>query len=216
MSSRRLPPALIAISPGDLAGEATGERGRSAAFLRALEKTCARGLSGLMLREPSLNDRAFLELARAAREILGDERWLAIHDRAHLVSAARADALHLGFQSLAPAVARTIVAPEIAIGFSAHAGDDTETWRASDYIVFGPVLDTPSKHGLKSPVGFEGLAAAVHESRVPVWAIGGLKPEHVPHVRASGARGLAVLSGIFGARDPSRACSEYLREWKHQ
>jgi thiamine-phosphate pyrophosphorylase len=211
MSARKLPPPLVAISPGDLGQNAAAAEKRCKAFARSLEKCRDAGLSALMLREPLLADRALLELALRARDVLGSDRWLCIHDRAHLVSAARADALHLGFQSLAPAAARTIVESDVAIGFSAHAGDELEAWRASDYILFGPVLYTPSKRGLKSPVGFEGLAAAVHEGRVPVWAIGGLKPEHAAEVRASGAHGVAVLSGIFGALDPAAACAEYVR-----
>lgn len=224
MSARRLPPALVALSPGDLvcrSGEkldfdsegslASAAERRYAGFLRALELTRESGLSGLLLRESALTDREFLALAQAARKILGEDGWLGIHDRGHLVLAARADALHVGFRSLAPAVARTILDPSVAIGFSAHAGDDPDLWRASDYIVFGPVLETRSKRGLKAPVGFEGLTEAAAASPVPVWGIGGLRPEHVARVRAAGARGLAVLSGIFGAADAAAACREYTR-----
>jgi thiamine-phosphate pyrophosphorylase len=143
-----------------------------------------------------------IRIATAARERLPRDGWLGIHDRAHLVPATRADAVHLGFRSLTPEVARAIVADEIAIGFSAHADDDAETWTAADYLVFGPVLDTSSKRGWKDPVGFDGLARAVARAACPVWALGGLKPEHAGSALTAGARGIAVQSGIFGA-DPS-------------
>jgi thiamine-phosphate diphosphorylase len=213
MSEPRLPPPLIALSPGDLDGEGAVAEQRRTQFLRQLARARDAGLGALLVREPRMSDRALLDLARRAREILGESNWLGLHDRAHLVPAARADALHLGFRSLAPAIARTIVAPEIAIGFSAHAGDDVALWRASDYIVFGPVLDTASKRGIREPVGFDALAGAVRASSSPVWAIGGVKPEHLAEVRASEARGVAVLSGIFGSADPSAACAEYLNAW---
>jgi thiamine-phosphate diphosphorylase len=209
MSAPRLPPALIAISPGDLAGDGAVAQRRRSSFLRSLERARERGLRALLVRESELSDRALLELARETRRILGEEGWLAVHDRGHLVQATRADALHLGFRSLTPDVARAIVASGVALGFSGHAGDDVALWRSSDYVFFGPILETPSKRGLKTPVGFDGLERAVRESPVPVWALGGLKPEHAGRVRASGARGLAVLSGIFAAGDPAAAFEAY-------
>jgi thiamine-phosphate diphosphorylase len=230
VSAVKLPPALVAVSPGDLGLDGAIDPRRRAAFLATLEKCCRAGLRALLVREPALLDRALLELARDVRTIVdgnsrGHDRsleqhasreregWLGLHDRVHLAAAAQADAVHLGHRSLEPAIARTILDPSIAIGFSAHEGDDLAHWRASDYVFFGPVLDTASKRGLKTPVGFAGLAAAVRASPVPVWAIGGLKPEHAAEVRASEARGVAVLSGIFVASDPAAACAEYLRAW---
>jgi len=211
MTARRLPAELVAISPGDLGGDDAAAARRAFAFLGALERCRDAGLRALLLREPAMSDRAYLELARTVRAILGPERWLGVHDRAHLVAAVRADAVHLGFRSLAPEAARTILGPEIAVGFSAHAGDDLAVWRASDYVFLGPVLDTPSKRGIKPPLGFDALATLVRESPVPAWAIGGLAPEHVVRARESGARGVAVLAGIFGAADPAAATAAYVR-----
>jgi thiamine-phosphate pyrophosphorylase len=204
MSARRLPPPLLAISPGALAHE------RDEDFTGELARAMDGGLSGLLLREPELSDRAFLDLARRARAMLRPPAYLAIHDRVHLAEACAADAVHLGFRSLPPDEARRILEPSIALGFSAHEGDDERARAASDYLFFGPVLDTPSKRGVKAAVGFDGLARAVRASSIPIWAIGGLKPEHASAVRASGARGLAVQSGIFGARDVASACRAYL------
>jgi thiamine-phosphate pyrophosphorylase len=204
MSARRLPPPLLAISPGALVHERVED------FTGELARAIEGGLSGLLLREPELSDRAFLELARCARAMLRPPAWLAIHDRVHLAAACGADAVHLGFRSLPPDEARRILEPSIALGFSAHAGDDESARAPSDYLFFGPVLDTPSKRGVKAPVGFTGLAREARTSSIPLWAIGGLKPEHVAAVRASGARGLAVQSGIFAARDVAGACRAYL------
>lgn len=197
--SPRLPPRLVALSPGDLA-----ERG-TRRFLEDLRKAVAAGVRGVLVREPPMLDGALLDLARSVRSILPPDGWLGVHDRVHLAGACGAQAVHLGFRSLSPAEARSVLADEIAIGFSAHEGDERERWHGADYLFFGPVLDTPSKRGLKSPVGFDGLAAAVEQSPVPVWAIGGLKPEHVRACLDAGCAGLAVLSGLPES-------SRYLRE----
>ena len=205
--TRRLPPPLVALSPGGLAEE--GEDGVRR-FLRALGSAADAGLSGFLLREPAMGDRSFLDLARAAREALGPSGWLGLHDRVHLAEEARADAVHLGFRSLPLAEARSILDDRFALGLSGHAGDRPEAWSGADYLLFGPVRDTPSKRGILEPTGFEGLALAVERSAAPVWAIGGLRPEDVRACLAAGCRGLAVLSGILPAEDPARAAREYL------
>src|SRR5436190_10634937 len=132
----RLPPPVLAFTPGDVTE-------RDCARLVQVVRDCiGAALRGVVLREPLLGDRAALETAVSLRRLLTDG-WLCIHDRVHIASAAGADAVHLGWRSLAPTVARGVLAPGIAIGFSAHEGDDEQAFEACDYLVFGPVRDTP-------------------------------------------------------------------------
>ena len=203
----RLPPALLALSPGDL------DETRAGAFLERLE--CAReaGLAGLILREPGMGDRALLALAREARAVLA-RGWLAIHDRAHLAGFCGADAVHLGFDSLSPYAVREWIAAEVALGFSAHAHDEPGARAGADYLLFGPVRETPSKAGRVSATGFDGLAQACAREARPIWGLGGLEPQDAPRVRAAGACGLAVLRGILAADDPARAARAYLDAWE--
>jgi thiamine-phosphate diphosphorylase len=202
--TRRLPPPLVALSPGDLAPASTRR------FLEHARKAVGTGLRAILVREPAMGDRALLDLAREVRALLPKDGWLGIHDRVHLAKACGADSVHLGFRSLAPREARKILAEEVAIGFSAHEGDDIGPWAAADYLFFGPVLDTPSKRGIRAPIGFEGLSSAVERSPVPVWAIGGLRPEHARASLVAGCAGIAVLSGLLPTRDPAGACAAYL------
>jgi thiamine-phosphate pyrophosphorylase len=205
MSARALPPRLVALSPGDLAERDVPR------FLRAVESALEAGLRGILLREPGLEDRPLLAAARALRASLPADAYFVLHDRVHLVEAAGAHAVHLGFRSLAPGVARELVADEIALGFSAHAGDAQDAWAGADYLFFGPVLDTPSKRGLQAPVGFDGLRRAVERAQLPVWAIGGLRPEHAAPALAHGAAGIAVLGGILRSADVPAALHAYAR-----
>jgi thiamine monophosphate synthase len=46
-----------------------------------------------------------------------------------------------------------------------------------------------------------------------VWALGGLAPEHAAAVRASGASGMAVLSGILPRDDVEARVGAYLANW---
>jgi len=166
---------------------------------------------GVLLREPGLGDRATLALARELAALLEPVGgWLGVHDRAHLAAAVGAAAVHLGFRSLPVAAAREVVGEKVALGISTHAGDGPALWEGADYRFFGPVFETPSKHGLLVPTGIEGLEEACSDSELPVWALGGLAPEHARAVRAAGAAGCASLGGILAQPDPARAVETWL------
>jgi thiamine-phosphate pyrophosphorylase len=202
-----LPPALLALTPGTLRGP-----GDARALLRAAGEAFEAGLRGVLLREPALSDRDALELARAllamAQRFPG--AWIGVHDRVHVALAAGAHGAHLGFRSLPPSEARRSAGGALAIGYSAHAGDAPEARAGADYLLLGPVLDTPSKRGRKEPLGFAGLADEVRRAEQPAWAIGGLQPEHAADVLASGARGLAALSGLLAAPAPGERAALYV------
>ena len=200
-SVRAIPPRLLALTPGDLDDD------RCAPFLGRVSRASEAGLEGVLLREPGLGDRATLELARAVAERVA---WLGLHDRAHLAAAAGARAVHLGFRSLRPLEVRAWLADEVAIGLSTHAADDPATWAGADYLFHGPVFATPSKAGLLEPIGCAGLERGVRAARAPVWALGGLRPEHAAAVLATGARGICARAGILGQRDPAAAVSAWL------
>lgn len=202
-----LPPPLVVLSPGDLDASRPERLTR---LLAAASRARAAGLAGLLLREPGLDDRAFLELARRLRALFAPPAWLGLHDRAHLAAALEADAVHLGFRSLAPAVLRTWLDPRVALGLSTHAGDDPRSWAAADYLFHGPVYDTPSKRGLVEPIGLDGLVRAKGLSAQPLWALGGITPERVRDVLATGVRGVAVRSALWDAQDAGRATARFL------
>ncbi len=204
-----MPPALVALTPGDL------DERSARAWLIGVEALFAAGWRGLVLREFRLADRAYLELARALRSAWprASGGWLCVHDRAHLAAAIEADSIQLGRASLAPGLVRPWLDARCAIGLSTHAEDPSERWTDADWIVHGPVQRT-NKPNARAPVGWDGLKRAVERSRAPVWALGGLAPEHVAQARACGAAGVAVWSGVFGRPDPIAAAKAYLAGWQ--
>ncbi|HVS10323.1 MAG TPA: thiamine phosphate synthase [Planctomycetota bacterium] len=199
------PPRLVALSPGTLGP------GEAHAFTRDAGRAVERGLRGILLREPALGDREYLALAMDLRALLAPHRdaWLGLHDRPHLATAVGAQAVHLGWRSLAPREIRPWLDESVSIGLSTHAGDDPHTWQDADYLLHGPVFAV-DKPFAREPVGFEGLRMATARSTVAVWALGGLKPEHARDVLAAGAAGVATLSGIFGAEDAAAATGPWL------
>ncbi|MEK7384887.1 MAG: thiamine phosphate synthase, partial [candidate division NC10 bacterium] len=80
----------------------------------------------------------------------------------------------------------------------------------ADWVVFGPVYDTPSKRGFGPPQGLDKLARVATAMKIPVIAIGGITPERVREVRRAGAWGVAVISAILTADSPAEATRCFL------
>jgi thiamine-phosphate pyrophosphorylase len=76
--------------------------------------------------------------------------------------------------------------------------------------VFGPVYFTPSKASYGSPQGLEALQIIVEKISLPVYAIGGIKPENIESVRRIGVRGVALISAIISADKPKEATQSIL------
>jgi thiamine-phosphate pyrophosphorylase len=105
---------------------------------------------------------------------------------------------------MAPADARAALGPRAWLGVSCH--DPSGLRRAADggadYATLSPVFDSPNKG---PALGIERFAAFARAAPLPVFALGGVQARHAEQLRAAGARGLAVISAVFGAADPAAA-----------
>lgn len=59
--------------------------------------------------------------------------------------------------------------------------------------------------------GLDGLRGIVRSVSIPVYAIGGITLESIPAIKAAGAWGAAVISGILAAKDLLRWLGHLLR-----
>ncbi len=66
----------------------------------------------------------------------------------------------------------------------------------ADFAVLSPVLPTDTHSGARA-LGWEGFAAAVKDSPLPVYALGGMRPEYLETAQRHGAHGIALRSGIW-------------------
>lgn len=204
----RLPGSLVVMTPGTVRG-GRGFHQIAAALERAVDAAARGGVRSLVLREPFLEDGATLALgARLAAALIGaaegESTWFGIHDRVHLALRLSANGVHLGGKSLTPPEARQVLgASPIAIGVSTHAGDDLGDSAGADYVFHSPVYAPTSKReGGGAPMGPEGLNLAAAQSRVPVWALGGINEERMasllPHQNLHGA---ALIGALWGTSD---------------
>ncbi len=182
----------------------------SAALLAAIEG----GVRAIQLREKDLPVREYLELAMEVRSLtLRHGVRLFINDRVDVALVVGADGVHLGQAGMPPEAVRKIIPSEMLIGVSTHSlREAREAERGgADFITFGPLFSTPSKVKYGPPVGLDALKEVTREVNIPVFGIGGIKKENIMEVMASGAEGIALISGILAADDIKKESEEYVR-----
>ena len=218
---RRVPSGLIALTPGTLERTSASVHVMLEVMERAAAAAIEGGVRAIVVREPSLVDGAFLELAQRVRARLDvaapDEGWLAVHDRLHLAEPAGADAVHLGGKSLPLAAARSVVGPRLAIGVSSHAGDSVD-YAEADVHFHAPAFEPTSKplYG-RDVLGWDGLERFAAAARRPVFALGGITldrlQERALDPAVSSLAGVALIGALWGTdQTPIRDGARSLRD----
>jgi len=115
--------------------------------------------------------------------------------------------VQLGMRSLPVDAARALLPAASVVGYSAHAAREAAS-AGADFIVFGTVFDSPSHPG-QAAAGIAALADTAAMANVPVVAIGGITADRVAAALQAGAYGVAVLSGVWAAREPVASALDY-------
>lgn len=192
-------PHLYLISPGP--GESNLDK-----YLSRLEDCIKSGAQLLQLRcqeetyhrNPALVTQV-LSICRTydARLLLNSTPATAVHFNAHGVHLNSARLLQLSHRPLDK---------NFLVSASCH--NCSELMHACrigvDFIVLSPVQDTTS-HPDAKPLGWERFSQLVESSSLPVYALGGMQPQHMQQAWNCGARGLAMLSGVWYTSNPAEA-----------
>jgi thiamine-phosphate pyrophosphorylase len=175
----------------------------------------AAGLPAVHVRE---KDLGAVDLAALCRRLRAPTRehgaLLIVNDRVDVALAVGADGVQRTHASLPIADLRAVADKRLRVGASVHGLEEARQAEAdgADWIVFGPVYDTPSKRPFGAPQGLAALAGVAGAVRVPVIAIGGITPERVADVRRAGAAGVAVITALLRAPSPADATRRFLDE----
>ncbi len=178
-----------------------------------LEEALEGGVRAVQLREKDLGGRELLELARVVKRLC--DRYgaeLFINDRVDVALAADAAGVHLAANSMSVDVARELLGPDRKIGVSTHSPEEVSAAAeaGADFVLFGPVYLTTSKIPFGDPQGPAALKAATDAASVPVFAIGGIKQDHIPEIKAHGTACIALISAISEAAEPRDAARNIL------
>ena len=179
----------------------------------AVESCLGAGLRAVQLREKDLAVRDLMSLAQRLRESTRRHgARLLVNDRADVALVVGADGVQRAGTSLPVSALRSISPPGFLIGASVHSVDEARAAEpeGADFLLFGPVYDTPSKRQYGPPQGVAALERVASAVRLPVFAVGGVTPARVAEVMRAGASGVAVIAAILGPACPADAVKAFL------
>ena len=187
---------------------------RSVSLTAAIRETLHAGVDMVQIREKDLASRDLIALVEkalsAARESgkafeegtcgLGPSEPSArasvlVNDRLDVALAAGAQGVHLGIRSMPVQVVRRIAPRAFVLGVSCHSLSEAMAAESggADYLVLGPVFETPSKLRYGPPLGLETLRKTAAQITIPVLALGGITVERVRPCLEAGASGIAGI-----------------------
>ena len=214
----RIPRKLYATASSPLAGPSSRKfvvprvyliTDRHATGDRKLSDVVAAALQGagpaasqvvVQLREKDLSARALVELARELRAVTSAAgAALFINDRVDVALAVNADGVHLPTTGLSAGQVRSLAA-DLCVAVSTHDVSEVESAARSgaDFVVFGPVFDTPSKRAYGPAKGIQALERACCCS-IPVIALGGIDNGNAETCIRMGAYGIAAIRAAIAA-----------------
>jgi thiamine-phosphate pyrophosphorylase len=175
-------------------------------LLSVVGRAVRAGACAVQLRERDLPVRDLLVLAKEFQHEMSGAK-LFINDRVDLALALDTHGVHLREGSLPTPAVRGLLGPRQLLGRSVHSLDGVASAErhGADFVVLGPIYETPSKQAYGPPLGLGVLEQAARTTRIPIFAIGGITAARAREVRGAGGFGVAVLSSILSATNVENA-----------
>lgn len=188
-------------------------------WLATVEAALQGGVNMVQLRARETSEKLLLDFACTLRRLtrLYGARLVVNRDM-ELAFRSEADGVHLpedfssvevvraafkrkaqNLSRLPPLVGRSVHSVERAVRAEAEG---------CDYLIVGTLFSTPSHPG-KQPEGLALLRAIRAVVRIPLIGIGGITPERVPLCLQAGADGIAIISAIAEAPNPTEAAHTF-------
>ena len=147
------------------------------------------GVDMIQVREKDLSTHDLFQLVCRIRDLAaGTKTRVLVNDRLDLAMAAGVDGVHLPGDGLPPDRVRPFIK---LLGVSTHSVVEAVAAEKAqaDFIVFGPIFDSPGK----TAVGLDPLRAVIAAVKIPVIAIGGITAANMREVLHVGAAGIAGI-----------------------
>ncbi|WP_091225711.1 bifunctional hydroxymethylpyrimidine kinase/phosphomethylpyrimidine kinase [Microbacterium sp. 3J1] len=200
--------------------ERTGGRG----VVETVRQAVDGGVRIVQLRDKTATDAEIavqlLELSR----VIDGRALLVVNDRLDAALAARdrgasVDGVHLGQGDASVLRAREALGVDAIVGLTANTREHLDAVLALppgtvDYLGVGVIRPTATKPDHPPALGIDGFAALAAASPLPCVAIGGVTVDDTEALHDAGAAGLAVVSALCAADDPTRTATEFVRRWR--
>ncbi len=161
------------------------------------------------LREKQRTALELIQIIEGLEEAGVPTAKLMINDRADVAYVKQCAGVQLAYHS-PPASLLAQHFPALLIGKSVHSLEEASLAEkeGADFVLFGHIFSTQSKAD-QSPRGSYALEKIAKNLSIPVVAIGGISAVNTHEVLDSGAKGIAVISGIADAEDPQMSAKAY-------
>lgn len=161
------------------------------------------------IREKSKSASQLVELLELLQERQFPKEKLVMNDRVDVALLNRFSNVHLPTHSLPVSLVKQQY-PHLTVGRSVHSLQEALQAEAdgADYVLYGHCYETNCKPGI-SPNGIALLQEIKAALTIPIFAIGGIQPVHIPNLLSLQTDGIAIMSGIFSAPEPALAAKEY-------
>ncbi|MHB1646714.1 MAG: thiamine phosphate synthase [Candidatus Acididesulfobacter diazotrophicus] len=161
-------------------------------------KTCFdNGIKAFQLRQKDLSVRQIINIGKKIKKIIEQYKdiYFFVNDRIDIALALEANGVHLNKNSI-PIKAAKEKYREMIIFYSSHSYEealDAEK-NGADAITFSPIFKTKNQDFEQ---GLEPLKKIINNTKIPVFALGGINNGNIQTIRNAGARYAAIQSGIL-------------------
>ncbi len=172
------------------------------------------GANAVQLRDKEAKDSELLPVARKLKKLCEKHgATFIINDRVALAKKCGAHGVHVGQEDLkgkSVASVRAKLFPHAIVGATVHNVQEAllAFEEGADYLGASPIFATKSKSDAGKPIGILGLKKIIRafkkrNARIPIIAIGGIDAKNAGEVMKAGANGVAVVSTITRAKNPT-------------
>lgn len=179
---------LVTPSPAEVSDET---------WLGALQQALEAGVRRLQLRMPGIDAERRRRLAQAAVEASQRAGVEVLINSDIGLARELGTGVHLRAAQLPELSVRPLPDSQ-PVAASCHTGEELRRAEdlGCDFAALGSVRETASHPG-GSVLGWEGFARLREVVSLPIYAIGGLQPDHILEARQHGAQGIAAIRGLW-------------------
>jgi thiamine-phosphate pyrophosphorylase len=181
--------------------------------IEQVEQLLDAGANWIQLRQKKGTNTEKLQIAKKAVSLTQKyNATLIINDSPQIALESGANGVHLGLSDVPVEEARKLLGKNAIIGGTANTQIQAlQRLRENcNYIGLGPWKATRTKENLSEILGEDGIRKISSLNlKVPIIAIGGIIPADVSKIMSLGVHGIAVSSGIVGAKNIKKAFEEY-------
>jgi len=170
-------------------------------FLKRLQAKLDEGLALLQIRESGLSEIEVLLLAEQAVKLCHPyNARVLLNGYLERIEDLGVDGVHLSMKAARQLTVRPLTGQGL-VAVSCHDKQEMDVARRldADFVVLSPVLPTNSHPGAAT-LGWDTFAEITRSVPVPVYALGGMKQEHIVQVQKLGGLGVAMLGQLWESR----------------